>query len=323
MIRDGRNYSNGYLNALWQWRKVKTATDSVVQSLEKQFLIDDTAINTSLLTTRLDNLEKLLRKGGAIKTEGPVGRESSITGENKWKIAARTSINTRTSTQATRSSAIPTQGRQSGVPNSGVTKTFVQRVIETKKDSNGHSPQNDVNSKLEEISEEMPSKNPFSALDNLESESPKKHSSVPSSKTSLKEVKKTNSDHTQQGGSMGTEQEKCSIQRSQSGPNRKFSLHHRTVMRKIALQLQSLENKQYVVNNEINSMKMLIQSLSEDTDEIEMVEEDDETLLVTEVSHHDYNNQPSSSDDDKPVVNQNRRDTTTHNKGRRGAFISI
>ena len=66
LIRDGRNYSNGYLNALWQWRKVKTATDSVVQSLEKQFLIDDTAINTSLLTTRLDNLEKLLRKAGMI-----------------------------------------------------------------------------------------------------------------------------------------------------------------------------------------------------------------------------------------------------------------
>ena len=72
---------------------------------------------------------------------------------------------------------------------------------------------------------------------------------------------------------------------------------------------------------EINSMKMLLQSLSEDTDDIEMVE--DETFLEEgEVSHHDYN-QPSSSDDDKPVVNQNRRDTTTHNKGRRGAFISI
>jgi len=68
---------------------------------------------------------------------------------------------------------------------------------------------------------------------------------------------------------------------------------------------------------------MLIQSLSEDTDEIEMVEEEQDTFLEEpEVSQHDYN-QPSSSDDDKPVVNQNRRDTTTHNKGRRGAFISI
>ena len=74
---------------------------------------------------------------------------------------------------------------------------------------------------------------------------------------------------------------------------------------------------------EINSMKMLIQSLSEDTDEIEMVEEEQDTFLEEpEVSQHDYN-QPSSSDDDKPVVNQNRRDTNTHNKGRRGAFISI
>lgn len=68
---------------------------------------------------------------------------------------------------------------------------------------------------------------------------------------------------------------------------------------------------------------MLIQSLSEDTDEIEMVEEEQDTFLEEpEVSQHDCNQQ-SSSDDDKPVVNQNRRDTTTHNKGRRGAFISI
>ena len=74
---------------------------------------------------------------------------------------------------------------------------------------------------------------------------------------------------------------------------------------------------------EINSMKMLIQSLSEDNDDIEMVEEEQGTFFEeSEVSHHDYN-QPSSSDDDKPVVNQNRRDTSTHNKGRRGAFISI
>jgi len=307
---------------LWQWRKVKTATDSVVQSLEKQFLIDDTAINTSLLTTRLDNLEKLLRKGGAIKTEGPVGRESSVTGENKWKIAARSSINNRTSTQ-TRSSAIPTQGRQSGVPKAGVTKTFVQQIIETKKDSNANSSQNNTSSKLGEISEEVPSINPFSALDNLENEPSRKNSTAPTSKTSLQEVKKTNSDRTNQDCSMINEQEKCSIQRSQSGPNRKYNLHQTTVMRKLALQLQSLENKQYVVNNEINSMKMLIQSLSEDTDDIEMVDEGQDTFLEeTEVSHRDYN-QPSSSDDDKPVVNQNRRDTTTHNKGRRGAFISI
>ena len=83
LIRDGTNHSNSYLEALWQWRKVKTATDSVVQSLEKQFLVDDTAINTSLITTRLDNLEKLIRKGGMIKAEGPLGRESSLTGESK------------------------------------------------------------------------------------------------------------------------------------------------------------------------------------------------------------------------------------------------
>ena len=25
-MRDGRNYNRGYINALWQWRKVKTST---------------------------------------------------------------------------------------------------------------------------------------------------------------------------------------------------------------------------------------------------------------------------------------------------------
>ena len=41
---------------------------------------------------------------------------------------------------------------------------------------------------------------------------------------------------------------------------------------------------------------MLIQSLSEDTDDIEIVPEGQDTFLEeTEVSHHDYN-QPSSSD---------------------------
>ena len=122
-----------------------------------------------------------------------------------------------------------------------------QQVIETKKD--GQSSQNNTSNKLREISEEVPGKNPFSALDDLEGESSKKNSSAPTSKTSLQEVKRTNSDDTNQGCSTMNEQEKCSIRRTQSGPNRKFNLHQMTVLRKIALQLQSLENKQYVVNN--------------------------------------------------------------------------
>ena len=122
----------------------------------------------------------------------------------------------------------------------------MQQVIETKKDST--SSRNNTASKLGEITEESPGQNPFSALDNLENESSKIHSSTPTSKTSLQEVKKSSSDHAKPGTAVA-DQEKCSIQRSQSGPNRKLNVHQKTIMRKLALQLQSLENKQYVVNN--------------------------------------------------------------------------
>ena len=62
-IRDGRNYNRGFINALWQWRKVKTSTDTVGQSLEKEFLVDDTAITTTYISRKLDALEKFVRKG--------------------------------------------------------------------------------------------------------------------------------------------------------------------------------------------------------------------------------------------------------------------
>ena len=123
---------------------------------------------------------------------------------------------------------------------------YDKQVIETKKDST--SSRNNTTSKLDEITEESTGRNPFSALDNLENESSKIHSSAPTSKTSLQEVNKTSSDHANPTP-MVTTQEKCSIQRSQSGPNRKLNVHQKTIMRKLALQLQSLENKQYVVNN--------------------------------------------------------------------------
>lgn len=52
-----------YIDALWQWRRVKTSTDTVGQSLEKEFLVDDTAITTTYISRKLDELEKLVRKG--------------------------------------------------------------------------------------------------------------------------------------------------------------------------------------------------------------------------------------------------------------------
>ena len=41
-VRASRSHNRKYIDALWQWRRVKTSTDSVGQSLQKEFLIDDT-----------------------------------------------------------------------------------------------------------------------------------------------------------------------------------------------------------------------------------------------------------------------------------------
>ena len=43
-VRDSRQCNRKYVDALWQWRRVKTSTDSVGQSLQKEFLIDDTGL---------------------------------------------------------------------------------------------------------------------------------------------------------------------------------------------------------------------------------------------------------------------------------------
>jgi len=89
-IRDGRNYNRGFINALWQWRKVKTSTDTVGQSLEKEFLVDDTAITTTYISRKLDALEKFVRKG-----PGPTNKSaySTETPKSKWLNAARDGIN--------------------------------------------------------------------------------------------------------------------------------------------------------------------------------------------------------------------------------------
>jgi hypothetical protein len=94
LIRDGRNFNRGYINALWQWRKVKTSTDTVGQSLEKEFLVDDTAITTTYISRKLDALEKLVRKGGPGSLLGP-GPTSSETPKNKWLNAARDGLTKR------------------------------------------------------------------------------------------------------------------------------------------------------------------------------------------------------------------------------------
>ena len=51
------------MDALWQWRRVKTSTETIGQSLQKEFLVDDTAITTTYISRKLDSLEKFVRKG--------------------------------------------------------------------------------------------------------------------------------------------------------------------------------------------------------------------------------------------------------------------
>ena len=70
-IASGRGVYKAYVDALWQWRRVKTSTDTVGQSLEKEFLVDDTAITTTYISRKLDALEKLVRKGGPAKGPDP------------------------------------------------------------------------------------------------------------------------------------------------------------------------------------------------------------------------------------------------------------
>ena len=63
-IASGRGVYKAYVDALWQWRRVKTSTDTVGQSLEKEFLVDDTAITTTHISRKLDSLENLVRRTG-------------------------------------------------------------------------------------------------------------------------------------------------------------------------------------------------------------------------------------------------------------------
>ena len=50
-VRDSRQCNRKYVDALWQWRRVKTSTDSVGQSLQKEFLIDDTGMIEEIYAT--------------------------------------------------------------------------------------------------------------------------------------------------------------------------------------------------------------------------------------------------------------------------------
>ena len=109
-VRDSRQCNRKYVDALWQWRRVKTSTDSVGQSLQKEFLIDDTgsissnwspggarerflkinkAITTAYISRKLDQLERLVRRGSQETFQ--MEREREI--RQKWIRAGRFALN--------------------------------------------------------------------------------------------------------------------------------------------------------------------------------------------------------------------------------------
>ena len=59
----GRAYTNRFADALWRWRKVKTQTDTVGTSIEKEFLAENTQLTTNLISRKLDELEKIVKQG--------------------------------------------------------------------------------------------------------------------------------------------------------------------------------------------------------------------------------------------------------------------
>ena len=50
-----------YADALWQWRQVKTETEHVDSAIEREFMMDETALATKDITSKLNNLENIVK----------------------------------------------------------------------------------------------------------------------------------------------------------------------------------------------------------------------------------------------------------------------
>lgn len=91
-LKDGNLLMIKYADALWQWREVKSQTDSVDQAgvwrsststinchffydnsksfekaIDREFQVDDTANATRQITSKLDQLEKIVKKAPAVQ----------------------------------------------------------------------------------------------------------------------------------------------------------------------------------------------------------------------------------------------------------------
>ena len=87
-----------FADALWQWRRVKSQTENVDMAIEREFMMDETAIATKEINTTLNKLEKFVSKPqdpvikvvekNASPVASPFSRKSS-TGSKKWKKTAK------------------------------------------------------------------------------------------------------------------------------------------------------------------------------------------------------------------------------------------
>ena len=79
----GRAYTNRFADALWRWRKVKTQTDTVGTSIEKEFLAENTQLTTNLISRKLDELEKIVKQGKVFYTKGKLKLMAMIFSNSK------------------------------------------------------------------------------------------------------------------------------------------------------------------------------------------------------------------------------------------------
>ena len=80
LMCDARSTQKAYQDALWHWRQIKVKVEAVERS--KEFLVDDTAITSQFISRKLEQIEKIVRKGQTFggDTEGA---------KSKWMVAGR------------------------------------------------------------------------------------------------------------------------------------------------------------------------------------------------------------------------------------------
>jgi len=80
-------------DALWQWREVKAKAENVEKS--KEFLVDDTAITSQFISRKLEQIEKIVRKGQVFGGDPNAAR-------SKWLNAGRGTLSQKPPKNATK-----------------------------------------------------------------------------------------------------------------------------------------------------------------------------------------------------------------------------